>query len=636
MADVLVRQCTIRVVRRGGWSWGREPRKLLDRALRLIPELIAAELTRLFSDDVTREIAAPVRLAIALPLALLRDAERGLTGASSQSRGAEVELAARITQAVRKAFAPPDSDSVVAPARDAPPDRSAPPLPPAVPADPLGVLADWARRGRLIEQLRGFSPPALRAWHDWIVAVPVRAAPASDAAAAACAMVAPLLGRLLEESASPGADEIERVRQRIIAFATLEAAGHGVLHQRAVRDRIDTLLPAPARSSSPAAALGVTTASASATTAARRQADAAAAAPIVPRAVGPAAPSLSPALAWDVHVESALPFLLLAALARVGYLDAVSAVLAAARRPDALPLFAAMLAYKVLAPPARGWSRSAGTRAVAAVFALLPEAPEDRALAAVADAVADQISPLDTVIAAALIDGHRPGTPLLLTTAGPLPGDRLLLSDVDGAFPIAVAADATALVAPMRRVLQDVVLVPAVAAAPATLAALARAQLRFVTDAPPCRGEHWRIVRGHPGESWWSNDELTPDARLATAARRMPQASDAATACWHAIGIERPSVPRRSDACDDSLTLAASLALGSMAWELWREREPTSPQLALARFHDLDARIRVDPTSVRVLLPMGRRFFDLREHRLLDDVEGVPWFGGRILRFASG
>ena len=59
MADVVVRHCTIRVVRHGGWSWGPQPRVLLDHVLRQVPNLIAAELDRLFPEKgVEQEIAA--------------------------------------------------------------------------------------------------------------------------------------------------------------------------------------------------------------------------------------------------------------------------------------------------------------------------------------------------------------------------------------------------------------------------------------------------------------------------------------------------------------------------------------------------------------------------------------------------
>jgi hypothetical protein len=87
---------------------------------------------------------------------------------------------------------------------------------------------------------------------------------------------------------------------------------------------------------------------------------------------------------------------------------------------------------------------------------------------------------------------------------------------------------------------------------------------------------------------------------------------------------------------DRALTLAVTTALGSIAWELWHKRETTSPQLALQRFQDLSARIRIDAKAVHVHLPLGRRFWDLLEKDLLNDVRDVPWLGGRVLTFASG
>src|SRR6185295_16706215 len=101
-----------------------------------------------------------------------------------------------------------------------------------------------------------------------------------------------------------------------------------------------------------------------------------------------------------------------------------------------------------------------------------------------------------------------PGTPLLLTAAG---DRRLVLFDVDGAFPIASAPAVESLIPHMQLLLHEIVLVPAAAAAPEFLAALDVAQIRFVTDAPPSRGERWRAVRGRSGESWWTNDALSAD-----------------------------------------------------------------------------------------------------------------------------
>lgn len=638
MADVLVRHCTIRVVRRGGWSWGPQPRALLDRVLRQVPDLIAGELDELFPDaEVDREIAAPVRIAIPLSIAMLRAADDN-SAPMPASPGATGGLAAHVSEALRAALAyAPDHDR---PSRSGSDEPAAPASAATARAahagasDPLSVLLDWARRELLQERLRSFSPATLRAWHAWIANLQPSAAYAESVAAD---IIEPLLARTAAHWSEAAADETERLRRSLTVFVGVEAAAPGALRSASVRAAIERILPVAA-ASRPASASGVPA------LADRPEQSGAQAAPVssdrTARQRAPPAISTPPALRTDtrldLHVESALPFLLLGPLAHIGYLDTVAAVFQAAGASEALPLFAAALAYKVLAPPARGWLRTAPTLTAAAAFGLLPEAPTDAMLAAMERGIADQISPLDAVIATTLIEGHRPGTPLLLTAIGSRAG-LLLLSDVDGTFPIASARADDLLLPHLQCLLQEIVLVSAAAASPETLAALDAAKVRFITDAAPSRNESWRAVRGRPGEAWWSNDTLAGDGRLAAAARRLAPAADEADAFWQSIGAERPSVPRAAnESCDNTLTLAAGLALGSIAWELWREREPTSPQLALARFHDLGARIRVDAASVRVSLPLGRRFHDLHEHGFLDDLSGVPWFGGRVLSFASG
>ena len=100
---------------------------------------------------------------------------------------------------------------------------------------------------------------------------------------------------------------------------------------------------------------------------------------------------------------------------------------------------------------------------------------------------------------------------------------------------------------------------------------------------------------------------------------------------------ERAAVPlAASPALGRSLLLAAGLGLGTLAWTLWREREPTDPLLALERFADLSARVSFEPHRVRVRLPLGPRHSDLSAHGLLADVRGVPWFGDRVVEFSGG
>ena len=160
---------------------------------------------------------------------------------------------------------------------------------------------------------------------------------------------------------------------------------------------------------------------------------------------------------------------------------------------------------------------------------------------------------------------------------------------------------------------------------------------RFITDAPPARGERWRALRRPPADRWWTNDSITAESVLARMARAMTTAAEDAVALWESLAVERPSIPLAEHAAlDRHITLAASAALGTIAWELWREREPTAPYLALERFRDLDARVHYSRDAVRLSLPLGRRFYDLRDHGLLNDVADAPWLDCRKLVFTSG
>ena len=132
-------------------------------------------------------------------------------------------------------------------------------------------------------------------------------------------------------------------------------------------------------------------------------------------------------------------------------------------------------------------------------------------------------------------------------------------------------------------------------------------------------------------------DQRRDDPALARHASGYQQAVDLAAELTQALAGERAAVPlAASPALGRSLLLAAGLGLGTLAWTLWREREPTDPLLALERFADLSARVSFEPDRVRVRLPLGPRHSDLSVHGLLADVHGVPWFGGRVVEFSGG
>jgi hypothetical protein len=330
--------------------------------------------------------------------------------------------------------------------------------------------------------------------------------------------------------------------------------------------------------------------------------------------------------------------LLLGPLARIGYLDILAATLETANLTAEAPLFAAALAAKVLRPPERGWRRDTQDLSVIAAFTGLETPPPGDALADFARKITGRLTPLDSLVSYTLVKGHTPGSAMLLhCTRNANDETGLLLVELEGLFPVAWARDLASLMPTLRYFSETHVLVQQTSAHVETLRALNAAGFRFVTDAPPTRGEMWREVR-HPGhERLYTNDRETKSATLTAVAESMPQMAEQVDLLWDALSLQRPAIPTARDSqLELSLTMAASLALGTISWVLWRDRETTTPLLALERFGNLPARVRFTSNAVQLKLPLGRRQQDLREHGFLADLRDVPWLNGRKIEFLGG
>ncbi|MEV6824490.1 hypothetical protein [Amycolatopsis sp. NPDC051102] len=322
----------------------------------------------------------------------------------------------------------------------------------------------------------------------------------------------------------------------------------------------------------------------------------------------------------EVEVASALPFLLAGPLARVGYLDALEAVLA-----EDAPLFAAALAYKVLGPVGRGWRRSEPDRRTAAAFAGLSAVPDD-GLAAFARRAQPALGVLDGVLALSLCRGHDPGVPLLLAGAA----GGLVLVDAQGLFPIAWPGAPEELLPHWEACGRPPVLVCDSPLPRRCLADLASAGVPLITDVRPLRGDPLSRLP-------WRTPLWTAGRIGLPLAADFPAHAARLTSFVRALVLERRAVPlAAAPDLERSVTLAASLGLGMIAWQLWHDRESPEPGLALSRFGDLDASVRFDAHAVRVRVPLGRRHADLLRAGLLGDVPRVPWLGGRTLTFAGG
>lgn len=603
-----------------------------------LPGLIAERLGELWPAQDERQIVAPLRLRVSLRL----DELLALTGDAAGDAHAPAMLAGDLAQRIdkmvqdlvlREAGTAAVNQPAITPANEV----AAAELPDVQilwAGSVLSVLLGWQRQGALQTQLLSFSPASLASWHDSLLRLPRGPGPppnasvrvsAVDLAAELAAMPLPLPAGLVASlirrislvvsaahhfGLSPGDPLLTEALRAHNAFdmPTVEAPDIAP-----VADTQGKVQPAdaPQLDQPPA-----------------RQERATARAPRVPV-------SRETRAVFDIKVASALPFLLLGPLSRTGYLLALSAVFEAAQLLPELPCFAVALARKVLAPPQRGWFRNADAVTAAATFAGQVESPPDAQIAELARRISPQISPFDAVVANVLTEGHTRGRPLLLQSV-PMNGQAgWLLCEEEGLFPIAWAERIERLFPRLAALGGELLLVPEAALSTDLLDHLDNAGFRFITDASPARGRSWRAL--HKGSlRAWSNDHHGSAGSLQSAAERLDSGASTSQALWLALTAERPGLPLGSEAgVERSLALAAALALGTIAWTLWREREAVTPLLALQRFADLDARVSYRPDRVQVHLPLGRRFMDLKQGGLLEDIADVPWFGGRPLRFAQ-
>ena len=189
----------------------------------------------------------------------------------------------------------------------------------------------------------------------------------------------------------------------------------------------------------------------------------------------------------------------------------------------------------------------------------------------------------------------------------------------------------------LQRLASPVVIVSREAAAPLLLSDLDRAGLTFVSEVPPTRHERWQRVQQGTARLGWTNSSAPASQPVVGAARKIAETCDEAADLWQQLALARPAVVRAHSAeFDRSVTHAAAVASGVIAWELSRKGRPIGPQKVIPRYCDLDARVRFDPVSIVVSLPLGRRHQELGEAGLLAPVSDVPWLGGRRVEFSGG
>lgn len=572
--------------------------------MRALPGLLAAELERLMPENADGEVTAPLRVEVKTSLRELREwvrsaAVRNEPGAEpddipaqaapSPGKSGIVEAlrrsleAARITERISVSRPQPARAEI---ASDSPRPRER--------VDALlKLLEAWRAAGALDTFLRELPEALVAAWHRVIFATVARGEiPGGESPAK---VFGPRFAALMQRAL--GAPDIERMRLRLLAVADLlSEAGSARSHAEICAAAAAIALDADDAAVRPPAP------------------------PISRESGGLRAPP-----GFEIQVANTLPFLLLGPLQRIGWLDVLDSTLAGANLQHALASLALALASKVLPEPERGWRRLPATTRAAATFAGDTDARPDAELVSLARAAAPLMPGLDAVIRRSLLDGRSCGDTLMFVTAGELQ----LVVDPPGVFVIAHADHADALSAPLLEA-HSPVFVPEEDADAQMLAKLDAAGVTFVTPARPVRDECWAPIPNTRAPRLYSNRPLQ---RILSPP---PGAAQRARESWCAFD-KRPLPGRPQDAAlDRSLSLAAALALGTLAWELWRTREPTDPLLALERFGDIDGSVRFEPHRVRVRLPMGKRFRDLKEAGLLEDIPRVPWLDYRTLVFTGG
>jgi len=644
VADILIHRCTLRVVRRGGWSWGPDPKRLVQEVVRILPVLLAQKLAELLASSADADFAAPLRVRLRLGMnELIAESTASRVSDASPSPQVSPAFEQRVEFALRAALglpAPPQSAEPETKKSAKLDSRLAPKTSQQIPRQGGALerlLLTWHAEGNLPRRLALLPPSEIELWHAALQAESQQPAAISDTSASA-------LTDQIESRAREFADllhsseEISPLRRRLLIVATIAAELRIEISHPVLWQVLDRLVPASKSD-------GVNqrdTAEAGTEQSSKRfevkTPEAGAAERLrVPSPASVTASSMAESSEWDVRISCALPFLLLGPLIQMGYLTALAAVLEASGLEEEAPLFAAALAFKVLDAPTRGWQHTPASRLAAAVFAGGRELLDEELLVEFSRRISSHTSALDLILADALMAGHTANSPVLLCRAD-LPGSKSwLLVDTPGCFPIACFDQSENLLPLLDRLGRPIVLVLQEAAEAALLADLNAAGVNFISQLPPTRNERWRRIQQGPSTLGWTNSQKGDLELLQRAARELDAGTGEAQTLWQTFAISRPGVVNTySSAFERSLTLAASIALGTISWQLWQACGRTSPQQALEGYHDFDAHVRFGPNSIVVRLPLGRRRSSLYEAGLLASVGDIPWFGDRRVEYEGG
>ena len=404
-----MKRCELTVRGRGGWGWGTDSEKYVRAAL---PSIELA-LERIVAEAGLPE-DADVRLTE--PVSLRWRPDRTLDDAARQEVVAALRAAAAVARpdpVTGQAAAPPQGPAGTGGHEEAAATELVGEL-------LAGLLGAWSRSGRLARLVAGWSETTVARWCALLTSDLEGVELAADA-------VETVATAVLGQAARPGEPALGAAHRTLVVLGALVAAAG---------DR--PVGPAVARAAARLTGAGQESLVAehpiAATSTEPRAGDVR---PVVRgeetsrRRSTPASPA--PALA-AVQVPG-LPFLVLVQLSRLGYLDALAAVAATSRDPEATRrLLVGAIAGKALPPPGRGWSRSPAETQAVEVAVGWPSHDQDSASRALGDS-SDGATLLAAPLASALVHLYAdPGTSDLEVTAT---DHGWVVGEVAGTLPLA-------------------------------------------------------------------------------------------------------------------------------------------------------------------------------------------------------
>ncbi|NOT27619.1 MAG: hypothetical protein HOP16_16150 [Acidobacteria bacterium] len=639
MQDVVIQRCTVTVVRRSGWSWGADRRALIRSVTDAVPALVAERLAVLFGD--TAEPATftePIRVRMTMRLDDLAGRTAITSGPSAVAPAWRAQLDRALDDAIHAAVGSPGvgamapGDAVAATA----PVVLAPPRPGPFTEELMRAIESWRSAGVLTTVIARLDDPHVRAWIEALASVSgsVDATGGDAAAPSRKADVSTLSVTPARVVHSIGTGEPSR-------RAKVDRAQDEPGYSDPRVDPSDRTEPLPMATRHSAS---VQFGQAASETAAFPSAASSEPVPVVPvrgDSGTSAATRDSSIVDGEARVPSALPWLILGPLRKIGYLSTLRAALEAASLSVDAPLFGAALALKLSPAADRQWSKSAASERLASAAAARDVPISKVELHRFAGRVAPYSALVDATIASAVLAGHEAKDPWIVhrvpgsDDAGSGAGFGVV--DATGLFSIAWGCGATDVALLVRERSDAGCIVLEDAADAELMRALEQADVRFFTTARAGRGESWRTVPGASAPTWRTNRPSPVDADMRGWLRRAPGFEERLHAIAAEFGVRRVALPRDPGSnLECSLTLAVSVALATLAFALWHAHEATDALLMLQRFHDLDAHVRFTRRAVRVTVPLGRRHRDLLDAGLLADVHDVPWLDGRVLEFAGG